>query len=208
MIDLDTLLIFIPVVLALNLTPGADMLFCLGLGMRSGPLSGVAASIGVSTGALVHALAAGLGLAALLAANPLAFDAIRWAGVAYLIWLGVQTLRAKDGALEPTDAAPSGLWRAFRGGLVVNVLNPKVAIFVLALLPQFVDPARGDAFWQFMTLGVVLAIGGALVNGLVALFAGRLGRVLSRNKPAARGVQTGSGVLFLGLAAGLALERR
>lgn len=208
MIDIETLLIFIPVALALNLTPGADMLFCLGQGMRSGPLAGIAAAIGVSAGALIHTLAAGLGLAALIAATPMAFDAIRWAGVAYLVWLGVQTLRQKGGALEPTEVAPTGLWRAFRGGMIVNVLNPKVAIFVLALLPQFVDPHRGAAFWQFMALGLVLALGGALANGLVAAFAGRLGRALARNRRAARGVRTGSGVVFLGLAAGLAFERR
>ena len=91
MIEFETLLIFIPIALALNITPGADMLFCLGQGAKSGPQAGVVAALGIATGSLIHAVVAGLGLAAFLAAFPLAFEIVRWAGVAYLVYLAVQT---------------------------------------------------------------------------------------------------------------------
>ncbi|MSU90697.1 LysE family translocator [Rhodobacteraceae bacterium 2CG4] len=200
--DAQTLLIFVPVALALNLTPGADMLFCLGQGMRSGPRAGIAAALGVAVGGMAHALAAGLGLAALLEAYPLAFEAVRWAGVAYLAWIGVQAFRAPA---PQAGAAPRfSAGRALREGALVCLFNPKVAIFMLALVPQFIRPEAGPVLGQFLVFGSVLMAGGAVVNALVGGFAGRLGRGFAR----ARAVRWGSGGLFLGLAAGLALERR
>ncbi len=141
MVDGLTLLAFVPAALALNLTPGADMMFCLGQGLRSGPRAALAASAGISAGALVHVTFAGLGLGALVAALPWALDVIRWLGVAYLLWLAVQTLRHAN---APRDAAPAlSVWRAFNTGFVVNLTNPKVILFVLAFLPQFVVPEAG-----------------------------------------------------------------
>lgn len=208
MIDLQTLVVFVPVALALNLTPGADMLFCLGQGARSGPRAGIAASLGIATGSLLHALAGGLGLAALLAANPAAFEAVRWAGVAYLLYLAFRAFRSPGGALEPAEADPAGSWAAWRDGVVVCLLNPKVAVFMLALVPQFVDPERGSVLVQFLILGSVLNLGGTAINALIGVFAGRVGRALSRNPGAARAVQYATGLVFVGLAARLAFERR
>ena len=139
MVDPLTLLAFVPAALALNLTPGADMMFCLGQGMRFGPRASVAASAGVALGGMVHVTLAGLGLGAVVAALPWAFDVIRWIGVGYLLWLAVQTWRSSGAAANPVPAPKS----AFRSGLIVNLTNPKVILFVLAFVPQFVVPEAG-----------------------------------------------------------------
>ncbi len=178
MVDPLTLLAFAGAALVLNLTPGADMLFCLGQGLRSGPRAGWAASAGVSTGSMVHVTVAGLGLSAALAAVPGAFDAIRWAGAAYLVWLAIAALRG--GAAKHEAGMPMRPVRAYISGMVVNLLNPKVILFVLAFVPQFVDPGR-PVLAQFIIFGAVIAIGGLFVNGMVAQLAGGAGRHLVRS---------------------------
>lgn len=139
MIDTVTLLAFVPAALALNFTPGADMMFCFGQGLRSGARPAMAASAGVSVGAFIHVMLAGLGLGAAVAAVPWMFDAIRWIGVAYLLYLAWGALR---GGAMPEDAPRRPTRFAFRDGLLVNLTNPKVILFVLAFIPQFVDPGR------------------------------------------------------------------
>ncbi|QFR32045.1 LysE family translocator [Ancylobacter sp. TS-1] len=207
-VPLETLLVFVPAALALNLTPGNDMLFCLGQGMRAGPRAGIAASLGIAAGGFIHVFAAALGLAALLASYPGAFEAIRWAGVAYLVWLAVQAFRAPGPLLTPAGGIGRTPWRAFRDAVVVNVLNPKVAVFILAFLPQFVDPARGSGFLQFLLLGTVFNVGGTVVNAAVGGFAGTIGGWLERREGLARAFQRLTGLIFLGLAARIAFERR
>ncbi|WP_421697408.1 LysE family translocator [Ancylobacter sp.] len=207
-VSLETLLLFVPAALALNLTPGNDMMFCLGQGMKSGPRAGIAASFGIAAGGFIHVLAAALGLAALLAAHPGAFDVLRWVGVVYLVWLAVQALRSPGLVLEPGQGRRHTPWRAFREAVLVNVLNPKVAVFILAFLPQFVDPARGSGFLQFLLLGTVFNAGGTVVNALVGGFAGGIGGWLRTRERIARGFQRLTGLIFLSLAARLAFERR
>ncbi|MBK0326446.1 LysE family translocator [Rhodobacteraceae bacterium F11138] len=176
MIDPMVLIAFVPAALALNLTPGADMMFCLGQGLRSGPAAAWAASAGVALGGLVHVSLAGLGLGAAVAALPWLFDVIRWIGVGYLLWLAWTVWRTGPGAPQGISM---GSARVFRSGLIVNLTNPKVILFVLAFVPQFVDPAAGSILGQFLTLGVVLALGGFVVNGMVGVFAGGAGRRLA-----------------------------
>ena len=177
-VDPWTLAAFIPAALALNLTPGADMMFCLGQGLRSGPRSAVAASAGISAGSLVHVTLAALGLGAAVATVPWLFDAIRWAGVVYLLWLALQAFRSRPAS---PDALPVPARRAFRAGLVVNLTNPKVILFVLAFIPQFVDPGQ-PVLPQFLIFGAMLAVGGFIVNGLVGVFASGAGRRLASPK--------------------------
>ncbi|MDF2232661.1 LysE family translocator [Albimonas sp. CAU 1670] len=206
----ETLAVFIPVALALNLTPGADMLFSLGQGARSGPAAGVAAAAGISAGSLVHATAAGVGLAALIAAHPLAFEVVRWAGVAYLVWLALRAfadLARGHGLDGAPSVAPMRPLAAFRAGLLVNLLNPKVGIFVLALVPQFVRPEAGSILGQFLVFGAVLGIGGMAINGAVGLSAGHVGRALARSRRMSQALQAATGTIFLALAARLALQR-
>ena len=203
-IDPVLLLAFIPAGLALNLTPGADMMFCLGLGLRSGPRAALAASAGISAGGMVHVTLAGAGLGVAVAAVPWLFDVIRWVGVAYLLWLAAQALRMMPAA--PTTAR-LGARRAFLRGMVVNLLNPKVILFVLAFVPQFIDPALA-ILPQFLTYGLVLALGGFVINGGVGVFAGGLGRRLATSPRLARGLGLASAAIFATLAVRLALLQR
>jgi len=184
------------------------MLFCLGQGLKSGPRAGLAASLGIATGSFIHALAAGLGLAALIAASPLAFEIIRWVGVGYLLWLAINSLRKPLGELTPTQVPASGAFKAWQNGILVCLLNPKVALFILALVPQFVDPSRGPVLIQFLIFGAILNIGGTIVNGLVGGSAGSLGQLLARNIYVSRGLQYATSFIFVGLAAKLAFDRR
>lgn len=201
MVDPVLLLAFIPAGLALNLTPGADMMFCLGQGLRSGPRAALAASAGISLGALIHTALAGLGLGALVAAVPLAFEVIRWVGVAYLLWLALQTLRQRAQA----DVPPAPPKRALRAGLIVNLTNPKVILFVLAFVPQFVDPSAGPVLVQFLIFGGLLALGGFIINGAVGVFAGSAGQRLARGS---RALDYISASVFAALAARLAILER
>ncbi|PKQ12480.1 MAG: LysE family translocator [Alphaproteobacteria bacterium HGW-Alphaproteobacteria-1] len=203
-VDPLTLLAFVPAGLALNLTPGADMMFCLGLGLRAGPRPALAASAGISAGGMAHVTLAGLGLAAALAALPVLLDVIRWLGVAYLLWLAWGSLRM--GPLRP-DAPVLSAARAFREGMLVNLLNPKVILFVLAFVPQFVDPARA-ILPQFLVFGLILAAGGFVINGLVGVFAGGLGRRLATSPRLARALGIASATIFTALAIRLAVMQR
>jgi threonine/homoserine/homoserine lactone efflux protein len=202
MIDPVLFLAFVPVALALNLTPGADMMFCLAQGMKGGPRPAIAASAGISAGVMIHVLLAGLGLGALVAVFPEVFGAIRWAGAGYLAWLAWKTFRTP---LVMEGAPSARTARAFRDGLIVNLANPKVILFVLALLPQFVDPAR-PVLPQFLAYGAVIAAGGFVVNALVGVFSGGLGRRLLRNARAERGMRLATGSIFAALAARIGWE--
>lgn len=203
-VDPVVLLAFVPAALALNLTPGADMMFCLGQGLRHGPRAAWAASAGISAGAMVQCAVAGLGLGAVMAALPWAFDLIRWIGVGYLLWLAWQALRAPRNAAEAAQAAP----RAFRDGFLVNTTNPKVILFVLAFIPQFVDPGQGRVFLQFLVFGFVLALGGLAVNGLAGAFASGAGQRAARSPGIARMLNRLSAGIFGLLAVRLAVLER
>lgn len=200
-----TLLSFIPAGLALNLTPGADMMFCLGQGLRGGPRAAMAANLGIAAGGMVQVLLAGLGLGALVAAYPWSFEAIRWAGVLYLLVLAVQSLRG--GVVRPGEVVAARPLVIFRQAFMVNILNPKVILFILAFLPQFVDPAR-PVLPQFLTLGAVFCIGGLVVNGVVGGMAGGIGRRLAQSQGLARWLGRVSAGIFAGLAIRLALLQR
>lgn len=201
-----TLVAFIPAGLALNLTPGADMMFCLGQGLKSGWRSAMAANFGIAVGGMVHTLLAALGLGALVAAHPAAFEIIRWLGVGYLLWLAVGALRASPFGTE-AHVTPTSATRAFWQGLMVNLLNPKVILFILAFLPQFVDPAR-PILPQFLTLGMVFSLGGLVVNGAVGVFAGSIGRRVARSAGLAKWLGRISATIFGALALRLALMPR
>lgn len=202
-VDGWVLLAFVPAGLALNLTPGADMMFTLAQGLKGGPRAGMAANAGIAAGGMVHTVIAGLGLGALVAAHPLTFDIIRWGGVAYLLWLAVQSLRAGPLAARG-DVAARSLGRVFVDGLMVNLLNPKVILFILAFLPQFVNPSRA-VLPQFLILGLVFSFGGFVVNGAVAVFAGGAGQRLAGSAVFARWLGRAGAAIFAGLALRLAL---
>ena len=172
--DSQQLLVFMAAALALNVTPGPDMLYVIARGSAEGRSAGVASALGIGAGTLVHIAALALGLSALLAAVPLAYDVIRWAGAGYLVWLGVRAIRDAGRASEHVALEPASLGVIFRQGMLTNVLNPKVALFFLAFLPQFVDPGRGSPVVQIVALGLLFDLSGTIVNLGVALAASRL----------------------------------
>src|SRR5690349_1262186 len=167
---LATFLAFVAAGLALNIVPGADMTFIIASAARGGRRDGVIAALGVGAGALVHILAAVLGLSAILASSQAAFELIKWLGAAWLLWLAFSLLRA-GGTAEAGPRPPASRRRLFRAAMLVNILNPKVALFFLAFLPQFVDPGAQVPALQILCLGLWFDFAGTLVNIVVALAA-------------------------------------
>ena len=174
-----TVMAFMSAAFLLYLTPGADMMFTLASGVAGGPKAGVAAAAGICTGVFAHVCIAAAGMAALLAATPLAFDAIRYAGAAYLAYLAWASWTAPP--ISDATEGRANLAQAFRRGFLTNILNPKVALFILALLPQFTDPTIGPVWHQIMILGLLLTIGGFLTDGAYGLAAGMLADRLRRS---------------------------
>ena len=204
--DLAHFLTFAAATLILNLTPGPDMMYIIARSLGQGRRAGMVSALGITGGCLFHALAATVGIAALLRSWPIAFDAIRYAGAVYLIYLGIRLLawRKRDG--EITRATPSApLPAIFRQGVITNILNPKVALFFLAFLPQFVAPARGSAALQLAVLSLYFILSTTILNLAVAFLSGVAGDFLRRGRHIAR-MERASGAVFiaLGLRVGLA----
>ncbi|HUO97727.1 MAG TPA: LysE family translocator [Rhizomicrobium sp.] len=207
MIDPNLFLVFMAGALALNITPGPDMTFVLAQSASRGPRAGVAAALGIGTGTFFHMTLAAFGLAALFKVYPLAFDIVRYAGAAYLVWIAVSLIRHPPHLAAAADEQ-SSVSSAFRQGIVTNILNPKVAIFFIAFLPQFVNRDAGPAWLQILILGICFDIGGTLVNSLVALGSGRLSARLKSNPLIGRIMGMISASVMLGLAVRLAVTER
>ena len=195
--------VFATAVFVLNATPGVDFLLTVSRTLQAGARAGITAALGIMAGCVLHALAAAFGLAALLAVNPGAFRLIQWAGAAYLVWLGLGMLRQAwkpgDEAPAAVDAAPRSRWVEFRTGLLTNVLNPKVAFFFLAFIPQFVPAGSPAPTLSFLLLGAWFVVQGLLFLLFLVAVAARLKRLNA--SPAARRVLNATGgLLFIGLA--------
>jgi threonine/homoserine/homoserine lactone efflux protein len=184
------------------------MMFVSAQTLSGGRAPGVAAALGVGAGAVLHAAFAALGLAALMAAHPFAFELIRYAGAAYLLFMAIQMIRTQPNLSAAEDVAPRGLRRAFRQGLLTNLLNPKVIVFVLAFLPQFANPAVGPVGMQIFLLGTLFAATGTSVLVAVAMAGGRLRTLIGHHPQAGRIIGWISGTLIGGLAIGLLLTSR
>jgi len=205
--DLHSFLLFMAAGLALNFTPGPDMLYVAARGASEGRRAGIASALGIGAGTFVHIAIVALGLAALLRAVPVAYMVVRIAGAAYLIYLGVRALRSPSSlTIQHVEAAPLSV--VFRQGVITNVLNPKVALFFLAFLPQFVDPSRGNPAVQIVVLGLVFDLTGTLVNLGVAVGASRAARRLREASRARDILQKVTGALFIGLGLRLAFAGR
>ncbi|MDF3080664.1 LysE family translocator [Burkholderia sola] len=209
MIDFSTLALFSGACLALTVTPGPDMLLIASRSVSQGRRAGFATLAGIQVGTYCHALAAALGLSQLFVAVPLAYDAVRFAGAAYLLYLAWKTFRSEATALSPvTSQHRRSAATIFRQGLTTNLLNPKMALFVLALFPQFVRPEHGSIAVQILVLATVLNLIGIVVNGAVILSASRLSqRIGARSRPS-KVPQYLLGSVFVGLAARLAVAGR
>lgn len=200
---------FLSAAILLNLSPGPDIAFILGHTIRSGMRSGFAALFGIWSGACLHVLMAAAGLSAILAASALAFSTVKWIGAAYLIWLGIQALRSKgDGAwIKETGKALSRA-RIYRQGIMVSLLNPKVAIFFLAFLPQFVVEGVGPVWAQLLLHGSLIIVVAAFIEPPLILLGGRLSEALRRNRSFGLWLDRGLGALFVALGVRLAISAR
>ena len=182
MISVSDLSVFLFATLMLNLTPGVDMIYVATRSTSQGITAGVISALGISAGCLVHTLAAVLGLSAIIAQSASAFTIIKYFGAAYLFYLGVKILLTKKKTSAPLlHRDKAGLLTVFKQGLITNVLNPKVALFFLAFLPQFVSAGSPNFGWQILFLGILFNISGTTVNIIVAVLFGKLGNKLSSN---------------------------
>jgi threonine/homoserine/homoserine lactone efflux protein len=199
MLTLDQLLAFLLAASLITLSPGPDNLMVLSLGMSRGRKEGMAFGLGCALGCLSHTLLAVVGVSSLLVASPVAFAVLRIGGGAYLFWLGVQTLRSRGGAMVPTDAPDQSAMQLLWRGVFANAINPKVMLFFLAFLPQFVVAERGDVPWQLASLGVAFTLQAVLLFGLLGYFAGRVGQWFVRWPRVALWFDRLAGAIFCGL---------
>ena len=179
--DTSSLGVFVAASVALLIVPGPAVLYIVGRSLRHGRAAGFLSVLGICTGTLLHVVAAALGLTALLRASPIAFSAIRYAGAAYLVWLGVQALRSGERSIATEPVPHDGALQIFRQGVLVNVLNPKTALFFLAFLPQFVNPARGAVGGQVLFLGGLFVLLSVISDSAYAFLAGTFGQYLQRS---------------------------
>lgn len=209
---------FLIAALLLNISPGPDMAYIVGQTAVYGRKIGLFSSFGVVSGAFVHVLAATLGLSAILATSALAFAVVKWIGVAYLVWLGFGALRSSfaksvndagsDEPAAPVSTKPMTAFAAWRQGVMIDVLNPKVAIFFMAFLPQFVDPAMGNGATQFLVLGLVVLLIALVVEGmLVMAVASAAGRIKGSRRLGAW-LHRALGTMFIALGIRLAITQQ
>jgi threonine/homoserine/homoserine lactone efflux protein len=210
--DTHQLLLFIAAGWLLNLTPGPDVLYIVSHSLRSGARAGIVAGFGITTGCFVHIFAAAVGVGALLAASATAFNLLKWAGAAYLLYVGVRLLLSRaQGSLLPSASheasapVPADLWRVYTGGFWTNVLNPKVAIFFLAFVPQFITPGTTQTTWVFLALGVLFNVNAIPVNIGWALAAAWMARRASLVQRGMAWLDRVAGALFITFGLKLAL---
>jgi RhtB (resistance to homoserine/threonine) family protein len=208
--DTHQLLIFIAAGWLLNLTPGPDVLYIVSNALRSGVRAGMVAALGIVSGCFVHVFAAAVGVGALLATSTTAFTLLKWIGAAYLMWMGLKLLRAKgDPSVVPAvpSAAPmaADLGRVYRQGFLTNVLNPKVALFFLAFVPQFIAPNASDKLMAFIWLGLLFSLNSLPINFGYAWLAAWASRRVQAVQRTMRWLDKAAGLMFIGFGLRLAL---
>jgi len=202
--------LFIATAIVLVLTPGQDTFFILGRSLASGRPAGIAAALGITVGSVIHTCLAALGLSALLATSPYAFMAVKFAGADYLLYLGVRALLSRAGGLPGASTADAGdgRWSAFRQGILNNLLNPKVALFFLALMPQFISLGSAHEVAAFLALGITFVTLGMLWCLVLAVGAAHLRAVFLRRPSMATWLNRVAGAMFIGLGVRLATARQ
>ncbi|MGB2901156.1 MAG: LysE family translocator [Candidatus Acidiferrum sp.] len=203
MFDAHRFLLFFAAALVLAITPGPGIFYVLARSLAGGRREGFHSSFGTLVGGLFHVLAAALGVSALLAASAVAFHTVKFAGAAYLVWLGIRMIRTRNTEMTIRALQPSQ--GAFRQGILTEVLNPKTALFFLSFIPQFIAPERGHVFLQFMVLGAFSVILNTAADLLVVVLAAPLERKLKSSVRFRRGQRVASGLGMIGLGAYVAL---
>ena len=196
----EQFLAFLAAAMLITVSPGPDNLMVLSVGVARGRASGVAFGLGCGFGCLSHTLLATLGVSALIAASPLAFTLLKIAGGLYLVWLGIHALRSRGGVtMASAQGVGSSSLRLFARGLLANAINPKVVLFFLSFLPQFVSAERGYVGWQTLQLGLVFTAQAALLFGLLGYFSGAVGHWLQRHGRAGVWLDRLAGTIFVAL---------
>lgn len=208
MFGIEHFALFLAATLALNLTPGPDMLYIASRSSAQGTIAGLVSSLGIGTGCLVHIVAAAFGLSALLMMSAVAFGVVKWVGVIYLIWLGIQLIRSGWRVEQQTSLQKAGLRQIFLQGVLVNVFNPKVALFFIAFLPQFAHPASPSFIWEVLFLGLLFTFCGTLINACVAVLGGHFGNRVGQNPAWRRWQQSVAGAVIMAMGVGLGLSER
>jgi threonine/homoserine/homoserine lactone efflux protein len=206
--DTASLIVFMTATLALNLTPGPDMLYVIARSVGQGKQAGAISALGIGAGCLAHTFAAAFGLSALLMSSAVAYDFVKYAGASYLIYLGVRALMSKSQLDQQAELERASLSRIFYQGLITNVLNPKVALFFLAFLPQFAKADNGSIAWQIILLGFLFNFSGTLVNIIVALLGGQIGELIKQRPAFAQAQRWLTGGVFIALGVRLAFAKR
>ena len=211
MLTTAQILAFLLTAVMLTATPGPDNLMVLSIGMSKGRRAGIAFGLGCALGCLSHTVLAVIGVGAILAASPVAFTALKWAGGAYLIWLGTQALRHAgavriDGSSN-NQAPAESLHRTFSKGLVANAINPKVVLFFLSFLPQFVDASRGSMELQLGLLGLLFTAQAAVLFGLLGYFSGSVGAWINRQPQVGQWLDRLAGTVFIALGVRMIVAR-
>jgi len=190
---------FLAAAVVVTVSPGPDNLMVLSMGASKGRRYGVAFGMGAGLGCLSHTILASCGVSAVVASSPLAFGVLRLIGGAYLVWLGISALRSKGSMLEPSvgGGIKTGIRGLFMKGLLANAINPKVILFFLAFLPQFVDASRGGLVWQIAQLGILFTLQASLLFGCLGWFAGHIGKWLQRSAAAGRWLDRIAGAVFV-----------
>ena len=208
MISGHDLLIFLGAAILLNVSPGPDMIYIVTRTVAQGRRAGFLSTFGVCSGALVHVAAAALGLSVVLATSAVAFTVVKYAGAAYLVYLGIRAFRSRGGIeIEPGRVKAAGGWRIYREGVFIDVLNPKTALFFMAFLPQFVVPGSGYETLQFFALGLTVIAIALVWEGFLVLVANGLTRRLRASRTVTRWLNRSLGAVFVLLGIRLALEK-
>jgi threonine/homoserine/homoserine lactone efflux protein len=197
--------LFIAASTLLALAPGPDIIYVLTRGVAQGPRAGIAAALGFASGCIFHTLLAALGVAALIRSSDLAFDLVRYAGAAYLVWIGIQALRHRASFSMQGAGDAKGLATIYKQSVIGNMLNPKVTLFFLAFLPQFVNTPAGHVEWQMALLGVVFMGVTVVVFGAVAIFSGWIGDWVRRKPAIGERLNLFAGITFIALGIRVAL---
>ncbi|HEX8652281.1 MAG TPA: LysE family translocator [Pyrinomonadaceae bacterium] len=200
------LYLFVAAALVLLLTPGPAVLYVIARSVNQGRVAGVVSVLGLEVGTLFHVGAAALGLSALLLSSALAFSVVKYLGAAYLIYLGIRKLLAREEVRQEEAGRRESLKRVFCEGVVVNVLNPKTALFFFAFLPQFISPARGNVTGQMLFLGCLFVVLATLSDGVYALLAGSVGHWLKGSRRFLKGERYFAGTVYIGLGVTTALS--
>ena len=202
--------LFLSAAIAINITPGPDMIYILSRTIAQGRKIGIASSFGVCSGALVHIFAAAFGLSAILATSAMAFSVIKYAGAAYLVYLGIQALRSKGVSFDiPVEKqVQSTFWKAYRQGALIDILNPKVAIFFMAFLPQFVRPELGNASAQILILGLLVNLVGVIIESVLVLTAAQTTTFFRNNSHFTTLIDRILGSVLIGLGIRLAFTKQ